>query len=149
MGASLAVTMTLVNDKVQFTGSVRDHAPITVDYAPPLGDDQGCTSLELFLISLATCSATSIITLLRKTHKTVTGCTVHAHGTRRETHPTMLEHVTLEFTLQSDDVADADMQWAIRRSEETYCPVWAMVKGNVEVAAIYRILTTAGEEVSP
>jgi putative redox protein len=37
--------------------------------------------------------------------------------------------------LVSPDAADADVQKAIRMSEESLCPVWAMLKGSVEIVS--------------
>jgi len=39
----------------------------------------------------------------------------------------------LKLILESKDAQDADLEKAIRLSEETYCPVWAMLKGTVDV----------------
>jgi uncharacterized OsmC-like protein len=33
-------------------------------------------------------------------------------------------------------------QKAIQLSEETYCPVWAMVKNNVEIETDYKIIAS-------
>jgi putative redox protein len=72
--------------------------------------------------------------------KSVTGFEVHAKGIRREQHPTSFEKISLEFTLHSPDTKDADMQKAIQLTEESYCPVWAMLKNNVEVTPRYSIV---------
>ncbi len=47
----------------------------------------------------------------------------------------------MEFTVNSNDVKDADIQKAIKLAEDSVCPVWAMVKGNAEIAAGYKILS--------
>ena len=65
MAEQLEVTVNLSNQKVQFTGVSRSNPPITFDYDPPLGDGQGYTGLEMLLMSLAACSGTSIVALLR------------------------------------------------------------------------------------
>jgi putative redox protein len=140
MTEQLEVTLNLTNQKLQFTGVARSNPAIICDYFPPLGDGQGYTGLELLLMSLATCSGSTIVPLLRKMRKTISGFTVHAKGIRRDQHPTSFEKIFLKFTVHSQDVADADIQKAIRLSEETYCPVWAMLKNNVEVITEYSIL---------
>jgi uncharacterized OsmC-like protein len=40
------------------------------------------------------------------------------------------------FTINA---TDADVEKAIQLSEETVCPVWAMLKNNVEIGWEYRI----------
>jgi putative redox protein len=126
--------------KVQCSGVARSNPAITFDYRPPLGEGQGYTPLELLLMSLAVCSVTTVVYLLRKMRKNISAFKVNAKGTRRDDHPTALTKIYLEFILSSEDTEDADVQKAIRLSEETYCPVWAMLKNNVEVITEYKIV---------
>jgi len=133
MDDPLTVTLKLVNQKVQFSGSARSLPAVSADYFPPLGDGQGYTGLELLLLSLAVCSATSIVAMLRRMKKTVIDFRVNASGVRREQHPTSFSMIDLAFMLTSPDATEADLQKAVQLSEETYCPVWAMLKGNVEI----------------
>ena len=84
---------------MQFTGSLRTLPPITVDYTPPIGDGAGYTSLELFLMSFATCAGTSVLLLLRQMHKTISGLTVTAQGARRTQHPTCFAKITLDIVV--------------------------------------------------
>lgn len=133
MAKTLEVTLTLTNDNVQFTGVARSNPPVVCVYFPPLGDGQGYTGLELLLISLAACSSSTIVPILRKMRKTVGGFHVHAKGIRREQHPTVFEQIFLEFTANPPDLAEADLQKAVKLAETMHCPVWAMLRNNVEV----------------
>ena len=142
MNDPLAVTVKLMNQKMQFSGTARALPAVTADYFPPLGDGHGYTGLELLLLSLAVCSATSIVSLLRRMKKTVSDFQVNASGIRREQHPTSFNKIFLIFILTSPDAADADLQKAVQLSEETFCPAWAMLKGNVEI--VYEIKIKAG-----
>jgi putative redox protein len=135
----LSVSVDLLNEKVQFRGGTRSLPPVTMDYFPPLGDGQGYTGLELLLLSLAACSASTIVPMLRRMKKSVAAFRVNASGTRREQHPTCFDRIVLEFVLTSADAAAADMQRVIQMSEETYCPVWAMLKGGVEIVTEFKI----------
>lgn len=135
------VTIQLTNQKVQFTGVSKANPgrPVSFDYKAPIGDGQGFNGLELLLMSLSGCSGTSVVYLLRKMGKNVSRFTVNAKGLRRDQPPIKFEKIFLEFVLTSPDAQDADMQKAIRLSEESVCPVWQMVKNNVEVVADYKI----------
>ena len=107
---------------------------------PPIGDGKGYTGLELLLMSLSGCSATAIVFLLRKMGKTISGLTVNAKGVRREQPPVKFEKIFLEFILNSKDTKDADIRKAIQLAEQSVCPVWQMIKNNVEVAPEYKII---------
>jgi len=135
------VTVNLINDKVQFTGISKSNPmrPINFDFKPPLGDGQGYNGLELLLMSLAGCSGTTIVYLLRKMGKNISDFKVNAKGIRRDRPPIKFEKIFLEFLLASEDTLDTDMQKAIQLAEASACPVWQMVKNNVEVTTEYKI----------
>lgn len=135
------VTVQLTNQKVQFMGVSKSNPerPVSFDYKAPIGDGQGYNGLELLLMSLSGCSGTSVVYLLRKMGKSVSGFKVNAKGIRRSQPPVKFEKIFLEFILDSPDAKDADMEKAIQLSEESVCPVWQMVKNNVEVVANYKI----------
>ena len=139
MSEQLMVTASLINEKVKFKGESRSNPEIILDYTPPIGDGEGYTSLELLLISLASCSGTSITLLLRRMKKDVSGLKVNVSGNRREQHPTSFEKIHLEFDLVSKDAEDSDLERVIKLSEESICPVWNMIKNNVEISYEYKI----------
>jgi len=143
MDAPVSVTVDLVDEKVRFSGSARDLPVVSADYFPPLGDGQGYTGLELLLLSLAACSATAIVPLLRRMNKTVGAFHVNASGTRRVQHPTSFERIDIEFILTSPDAVLVDLQKVVRMAEENICPVWAMLKGNVEIVSTLKIVAPA------
>lgn len=138
------VTVHLTNQKVQFAGmsKANPHRPIAFDYKPPIGDGQGYNGLELLLMSLSGCSATAIAFLLRKMGKNISGLEVNAKGVRRDQPPIKFEKIFLEFIVNSRDTKDADILKAIELAEGSVCPVWQMVKGNVEVQAGYKIVAS-------
>jgi putative redox protein len=140
MSTILETEVTLINNKLKFSAKAQTNPEIILDYIPPLGDGEGYMPLELLLISLAACTASTVALLLRKFQKDVSGLTVSAKGERRETHPTSFETITLDFTLKSKDAQDADMQKVIKMSEDKYCPVWAMLKNNVEIKTQFKII---------
>jgi putative redox protein len=140
MAAQLEVTVNSTNQKLGYTGALRSLSPIAMDYIPPHGDGQGYMPLELLLMSLGSCSGGTIGFLLRKMGKTVSAIRVNVKGTRRGQHPMSFQKILLDFTVNSSDVKEADIQKAIKLAEESVCPVWAMVKGNAEITTEYRIV---------
>jgi putative redox protein len=69
----------------------------------------------------------------RKMKKTITGCEISCKGIRREEHPTCFKTILITINLKSTDTTEDDLKKVIKLSEDTYCPVWAMLKENVEV----------------
>lgn len=54
-------------------------------------------------------------------------------GIRRKEHPTGFKTIFVEMVITSATVTDDDVAKVLKLSEDTYCPVWAMIKGTVEV----------------
>ena len=135
----LYASISLINDKLNFKGMVEGNAPVSIDYTLPLGDNSGYTSLELLLLSLSSCVGSSILVFLRKMKRTITGCEIHSQGIRKQDHPTGFSKIILEIVISSADTTIDDLDKVIKLSEETYCPVWSMLKGNVEIEIMKRI----------
>jgi putative redox protein len=137
----LAVSLDLLNDKLHFEGSVKGNELISIDYIPPFGDNLGYTSLELLLLSLSSCFGSSILVLLRKMTKNIIGLDIVATGIRKEEHPTGFRSITIILNLKSRNVSSEDLDGVIKLAKESYCPVWSMLKGNVEIEVRYNIIS--------
>jgi putative redox protein len=135
----VSTSIDLINDRLNFKGIADKNIPVSIDYIPPLGDNLGYTSLELLLLSLSSCMGTAILTFLRRMNKTITGFEIHIKGIRKEIHPTGFKIIIVEIHLSSPDVKDDDMKKVIKLSEDTYCPVWSMLKGNTEIEVKFNI----------
>lgn len=137
----LQASVVLINDRLHFNGCVEGNPPVSIDYIPPQGDSLGYTSLELFLLSLSSCVASAVVVMLRKMQKEFSGCEVLARGIRREEHPTGFASVQLTLKLSSENLSETELQKVITLAEGI-CPVWSMIKGNVEVSIIFENLTS-------
>jgi putative redox protein len=135
------VTAYLTNQELQFTGVSKSNPerPVVFDFKTPIVAGQGYNGLELLLMSFAGCVGTTIVYLLRKMGKNISGMKVNAKGLRRDQPPIKFEKIFLEFILNSKDTKDFDIQKAIHLAEEAVCPVWQMVKNNVSVTTEYKI----------
>ncbi len=137
----LNVRLHTIDDKVMFEAAARADSPIVIDYFPPIGTGQGYTSLELLMASFGSCLGTALLALLRnRMRKTVRGLSVEVAGEQREEHPKKIERMNVTLTLDADDLTEDDVRKMIAVSEEQVCPVWAMLKGNVEVDVAVKII---------
>jgi putative redox protein len=140
MNIELKVTVGDLRGQMQLIGKGHTGHTVSIDYTPPLGEDKGFTSLELLMVSLASCSGHTIQFLLGKMGKPLEKLEVHAVGNRRmDVHPTVLTHIELFYDLTGARLDAVSVEKAIKMAEETYCPVWAMVKNNVVVSWKYKI----------
>lgn len=131
---TLTVKLETINDKVRFNASSRDNPELVIDYFPPIGDGKGYTSLELLLASFGSCVGSTLVTLLRyRLKKSVSGILIEAKGTAREEHPKSLERILLSLKIKAADLEEKEVREMLRVLEDSICPVWAMIKGNVIV----------------
>ncbi len=140
MSTKLEATITLVNSKMHYIGNTPTHGPIDFDYVPPYGDSEGVMPLEMFLMDLAVCSASSIKLVLEQMKKTINGLEGKAVGNRRDEHPTCFDAIAIEYTIHSPDADSASVDRAIALSKEKLCPVWAMINPNVKIETHYTIV---------
>jgi len=124
----------VLKDKMVFIGKGHSDHEVRIDYLAPLGGDDGLTPTELLLVSLASCSAQTVLALLRRMEKTVEAMEVQASGSRQDEHPTVFTGIELNFSLRGNGLDSLSVEKAIRRAEEKYCPVWAMLKKSVPIS---------------
>ncbi len=131
---TLAVKLQTIDDKSMFNATARENPAVKVDYFPPIGTGKGYTSLELLMIAFGSCVSTTLLSLLRyRMKKSVAGLSAEVYGTVREEHPKALKHILLLLKIHSKELSEAEIQAALKIAEDTLCPVWAMIKGNVTV----------------
>jgi putative redox protein len=141
MGELVEVAVASIDEKVRCSAAARSNPSITFDYRAPIGNGQGYTGLEGLLMSLAACSGTTLVYLLRKMNRNVSGFKVNAKGERKDHPPLSLEKIHLEFIVASDNTDEGTMKKALDLTK-THCPVWAMLKNNVEIRMEGKIIAS-------
>lgn len=141
-GKYLEASATLINQRTKFECQVKGKEPVVVDYIPPFGDGVGYTSLELLLMSLASCFG-STVKLMINTYlkKQITDFTILASATRKEGHPTSFESITLKMEIVASNLNSEELDKTIQFAKDSTCPVWDMLKNNVEITTEYTIIS--------
>ncbi|PKO99815.1 MAG: osmotically inducible protein OsmC [Bacteroidetes bacterium HGW-Bacteroidetes-8] len=134
----LTASLSLVNDRLLFEGSVEGNSSVAIDYIPPFGDNLGYTSLELMLLSLSSCVGTALLVLLRRGGKTIEKFSIKSEGIRREVHPTAFEEIHLNIEIKAANLTSPEFEKALTLIENI-CPVWYMIKGSTKVVFHYKI----------
>lgn len=104
------------------------------------GSEAGSRPKELLLLALGGCNASNIIPILRKKRVPVEGFEIQIKGTVREEHPQVYTDIHLEYTFYGDGINPVDIERAIELSTTKYCPISAMLKGNVKITDSYVVL---------
>ncbi len=120
--------------------SDRSGKTVDIDFAKegqPIG---GFTPTELLMTSLCGCSGQVVIGLLTRMGQEVRDLTIHASGSKREVHPTVLTALELHYEFRGGKVDGPSVEKAFALSEDRYCPVWVMLKASVRITAKYTIV---------
>lgn len=103
--------------------------------------------MELFLLSLAGCTAMDVQWIMDKQRQKVDKLEIEVQGTRREEDPRYYETIDIKYTVSGPNIRKDAVERAIRLSQEKYCSVWAMLKKDVKIRISYRIATgTASDQ---
>jgi putative redox protein len=135
---TLTASIKLLNEKLHFEGKVEGNQPISIDYSPPLGDNLGYTSLELFLLSLSSCTGIAILVLLRKMNKQIEQFEITSVGERKVNHPTGFETISMLVKIESLDVVSTDLEKVVERIE-AICPVLSMLDKGVKTTINFKL----------
>jgi putative redox protein len=88
--------------------------------------------MELVLIGLCACTATDVVSILRKKREPFTGVEVRAEGHRAGSSPTVYETIKLVYRV-SGNVQKKSVEDAVRLSKEKYCSVSAMLQKTAKI----------------
>jgi putative redox protein len=119
-------------DGERFTGIASSGHAMVID-----ADRQRNTAvgpMELVLIGLCTCTATDVISILRKKREPFTGVEVHAEAERASEPPTVYTNIKLIYKINGA-VSRKAAEDAVRLSKEKYCSVSAMLQKTAEITS--------------
>jgi putative redox protein len=107
-------------------------------------DDGGSASAtspkELLLISLAACTSSDVLPILKKKRSPVQAFELHAKANEREEFPRIFTDIHLEYIFYGDGIKEKDVEHAIELSRTKYCSVSAMLSGTVKITHSFKIL---------
>src|SRR5262252_3913151 len=89
--------------------------------------------MELVLLGLCGCTATDVVSILRKKREPFAGVEVRAEAERAKEAPTVYTAIKLIYTV-SGVVSRKAVEDAVRLSEQKYCGVSAMLKCTAKIS---------------
>ena len=116
-------------DKDRFLGDATSGHALVMDAGEP---KSASTPIELVLIALCGCTATDVVSILRKKREALIGLEVVAHGERAEEHPKVYTRIKLVYRVRGS-VTHKAVEDAVRLSKEKYCSVSAMLEKTAKI----------------
>lgn len=124
-------------DGERFVGSASSGHALVID-----SDRQRNTApgpMELVLVGLCACTASDVVSILRKKREPFTAVEVRAEAERAQTPPTVYTSIKLIYTV-TGPVSQKAVEDAVHLSEEKYCSVAAMLKSTAAITAEVRLV---------
>jgi putative redox protein len=116
-------------DKDRFLGDATSGHALVMDAGEV---KTASTPIELVLIGLCGCTATDVVSILRKKREPLIGLEVVAHAERAEEHPRVYTHIKLVYRVRGS-VTHKAVEDAVRLSKEKYCSVSAMLEKTARI----------------
>ncbi len=128
----------MITAKVSLTQSLKSQRQFVAETGSGhhiiLDDAAGATGakpIELVAAALAGCTAFDVVTMLRqKHHQKLTGYEVVVEADQAERPPQVFTAIRIRHVVTGIAVDRTAVEQAIQLSEEKYCSVGAMLKGN-------------------
>jgi putative redox protein len=89
--------------------------------------------MELVLIGLCACTASDVVSILRKKREPFTHVQVRAQAERAEEPPRVFTSIKLVYIVRGD-VSQKAVEDAVRLSKEKYCSVSAMLQKSASIS---------------
>lgn len=144
MGEALGVTVYWTAPR-RFAGIGAVGAPVAMDArADHAGEGSGPMPMETLLMALGGCTGMDVAGILEKMRAPLTTLTISVSGERSETHPKVFTRIHIRYEAGGPGLTHAQVERAVRLSDEKYCSVSAMLRPVVPIT--HEIMVTDEEE---
>jgi putative redox protein len=132
-----------------FIGRGKTKHWVTIDGPENFGGSEAASRpMELFLISLGSCTGADVASLLKKMRVNVDKFEIHIDSKRAEEHPRVYTSIDMLYKLWGNDLESKKdkIEKAINSSQGKYCSVSAMVKAaNIPLKYRYELLESEAD----
>ena len=97
------------------------------------GVKKGLSPMELVLAALGGCTATDVVSILRKSRQAVTNYEIRVRGERADDHPRVYKWIEVVHVVTGENIAEDAVERAVRLSADKYCSVSKMLDVGVDV----------------
>ena len=125
---------------ISLAGKTDSNHWIVMDGPPEFGgSDAGVRPKELLLLALGGCTASDVISILRKKRVALDDLEIRLSAEQTEDHPQVYTTIHVEYVFRGVEIRPEDVERAIELSETKYCPVQAMLRPAITITHSYRI----------
>ncbi|MBU5617319.1 OsmC family protein [Psychrobacter sp. TAE2020] len=134
--AELKASVTWQQDKA-FMGVAPSGHEVQID----ADKEKGASPMELILLGLGGCASYDVVSILQKSRQEVKDVRCELSAQRAETVPAVYTAIHMHFVVTGTDIADKQVERAIKLSAEKYCSASRMlVQGGVEITHGFEVI---------
>ncbi len=100
----------------------------------------GVKPTELFLISLASCTAVTFVQVMQKKRQTVTALEIEVEGTQNPEPPWQFERIRTLYRVRGVELDPEAVARSIELAEHKYCSVAASLSEHVVLETAFEVL---------
>ncbi len=141
-----------MNATVRWKGNLSFKGTADTGFEVPLGaepavggDDDGFRPMELMALSLASCTAMDVISILQKKRQDVTDYSVEVDTQRAEEHPKVFTAAKITYHVTGRDIKEEAVVRSIELSATRYCPAQGMLAEVIPIRLVYHIYEDQGD----
>lgn len=134
-------------EEVLFMGQSGSGHTVMMDGPEEVGGrNLAARPMEMLLMGLGGCSTFDVVSILKKSRQSVTGCEVEIRSERADTEPKVFTKIDLHFIVTGENLKESAVQRAVSLSAEKYCSASIMLeRAGVVVSHSYSIVGQAAE----
>jgi putative redox protein len=103
-------------------------------------DEEGVKPSDMLLVALATCTAISVVEILRKKKTPLSNLEIKVSGQQDAKPPWTFRAIHMKFLVSGKDLTEKNLHQAIEISEAKYCSVAATIRGVAKITWDFEIL---------
>lgn len=113
---------------------------LVMDGPPEFGGrDLGVRPMEMLLLGMGGCTQFDVLLILRKARQQVSDCVVELQAERAAEDPKVFTRIHAHFILSGRDLAEKQVERAIRLSAQKYCSASIMLGATAEISHDFEI----------
>lgn len=127
------------NDSVYFVAKNEHGNEVHIDGSPAIGgEDKGARPMELILMSVGSCAAIDVVSILKKQKQDLQDLKIEVKGERVDEIPAVFKDIKVVFHAFGN-LDEEKVKRAVDLSFNKYCSVSKMLKPTVNMTFEYKI----------
>ena len=128
-------------EQVSFLGETESSHAVLMDGSPAAGGrNLGPRPMEMLLLGAGGCTSFDVMSILKKSRQSVSGCYVELDAERAETDPKVFTKIHMHFVVTGKDIKPEAVEKAIKLSAEKYCSASIMLGATAAITHDFEVI---------